>query len=100
MDADLTEEQRRLQECAINGRLNVSQYAGENGPVTTIYGDPDGLQSLAQILLGLAALDQQRVPLSNLPVGEGFHLHLLAARGLLAESHPLDLGRLDARHEE
>jgi hypothetical protein len=93
----LSPEQRRLQSCSIAGDLRISTYEGDDGLVVTLYGDPDGLRSLAAILKDLAALDQQHVPSKNLPVGEGFHLHLIESRGLASESLKLDLGRSDPR---
>lgn len=100
MDGELSLEQHRLQTCAIVGDLRISLYDGDDGPVATLYGDPDGLRNLAAILNDLAALDQQRVPARNLPVGEGFHLHLFESRGLADDSIQLDLGRSDPRVEK
>ena len=65
--------------------------------MATIYGDPQGLRCLANILQDLADLDQQQIPARNLPVGEGFHLHLMKSRGLANGSLQLDLGRSDIR---
>ena len=96
----LSPEQHRLQTCAIAGDVRIGIYDGDDGPVATLYGDPEGLRSLATILNDLTALDQQRVPHSNLPVGEGFHLHLLESRGLARGSLKLDLGRTDLRVEQ
>ena len=93
----LSPEQRRLQSCSIAGDIRISTYEGDDGPIVTLYGDPDGLRSLAAILNDLAALDQQKVPHSNLAVGEGFHLHLFVSRGLANGSLKLDLGRTDLR---
>ena len=93
----LSPEQRRLQSCSIAGDIRIATYEGDDGPVVTLYGDPEGLRSLAVILNDLASLDQQRVPDRNLPVGEGFHLHLFESRGLTNGSLKLDLGRTDPR---
>ena len=93
----LSPEQRRLETCSVAGDIRVAVYDGEDGQVMTLYGDPDGFRSLALILNDLADLDQERVPARNLPVGEGYHLHLLESRGLAAGSLKLDLGRSDLR---
>ena len=96
----ITPEQHRLQTCSIAGDLRIAMYEGEDDdkrPIVTLYGDPDGLRSLAAILNDLASLDQQSVPNSNLPVGEGFHLHLIQSRGLADGSLKLDLGRSDPK---
>ena len=97
MDAEISPEQHRLQTCKIVGDLRVALYDGDDGPVATVYGDPDGLRSLATILNDLAALDQECVPPRNLPVGEGFHLHLFESRGLSDGSMHIDIGRSDPR---
>lgn len=97
MNAEISPEQRRLQTCKIIGDLRVAFYEGDDGPVATVYGDPDGLRSLAAILNDLASLDQQSVPVSNLPVGEGFHLHLIESNGLSDGSMDFDIGRSDPR---
>lgn len=100
MNHEVSPEQMNLQTFSIEGELKIGFYdCEEKGPVATIYGDPVGLRSLASVLTTLADLDQQVVPLRNLPVGEGFHLHLSVDRGLKNGSSQLDLGRLDQRVE-
>lgn len=93
----ISTEQQYLQTCSIDGHLRVSCYDGHQGQIVTLYGDPDGLRSLAKLLNNLATLNQQSVPIRNLPIGEGFHLHLLKSRGLASGSLDLDLGRSDKR---
>jgi hypothetical protein len=84
----------------MSGKLNVAFYDDEeNIPIATVYGDPEGLRSLASILTMLADIDQEKLPLNNLPVGEGYHIHLHDWVGLLEGSLKLDLGRLDERSE-
>ena len=97
MDAEISPQQHRLQTCEIVGDLRIAFYDGENGTVATVYGDPDGLRSLATLLSDLAELDQQSVPFRNLSIGEGFHLHLTESRGLSSGSIRLDIGRSDPR---
>ena len=97
MDAEISPEQHRLQTRKIVGDLRVAFYDGDDGPVATVYGDPDGLRNFATILNDLAALDQERVPPRNLPVGEGFHLHFFESRGLADGSMHIDIGRSDPR---
>ena len=100
MDAGKSTEQLKLESFKVEGDLTVAFYEGEQGPITTIYGDPTGLRSLASALMTLADLNQQEVPFRNLPVGEGFHLHLFQSRGLTEDSCQLDLGRSDPRIED
>ena len=68
MDAEISPEQHRLQTCKIVGDLRVALYDGDDGPVATVYGDPDGLRSLATILNDLAALDQESFHLAIFPL--------------------------------
>lgn len=98
MDDQFTNEHQSLRKFKIVGELEVSVYTDhEQKSIVSVYGDPEGLRSLAAVLSTLADLNQQRVPLCNLPVGEGFHLSLASQRGLSDSSLQIDLGRLDSR---
>lgn len=60
-----------------------------------IHGDPEGLKSLAALLLKLADTDQDSI--SNLPVGAREHLHLRPKLELSNSSDNVIIGRLDAK---
>ncbi len=60
-----------------------------------IHGDPEGLRSLANLLLKIANLDQESV--AALPVGAREHVHLRPNFGLSASSFRVIVGRLDAK---
>ena len=59
-----------------------------------IHGDPEGLRSLANLLLKLADLDQTTV--ADLPVGAREHYHLQPEYDLAISSVQPMVGRLDA----
>lgn len=60
-----------------------------------IDGDPEGLRSLANLLLKIADLDQKSI--ADLPVDAREHVHLRPNFGLSASSLPVIVGRLDAK---
>lgn len=60
-----------------------------------IHGDPDGLRSLAKLLLQLADFDQETNP--NLPAGAKEHEHLQPNFELSSNSFQTIIGRLDAK---
>lgn len=60
-----------------------------------IHGDPEGLRSLANLLLKLADLDQESVV--DLPVGAREHVHLQPKFDLSNSSEAVIVGRLDAK---
>lgn len=60
-----------------------------------IHGDPEGLRSLANILLEMADLNQDTN--INLPEGAREHLHLRPNIELSRSSATVILGRLDAK---
>lgn len=62
-----------------------------------IHGDPDGLKSLAQLLLELAELDQEKVADRYLPPGAREHYSLQPNFELSKSSNVVTLGRLDAK---
>jgi hypothetical protein len=60
-----------------------------------IHGDPEGLRSLANLLLKLADLDQDNV--AELPIGAREHVHLRPNIELSNSSEAVIVGRLDAK---
>lgn len=60
-----------------------------------IHGNPDGLKSLAKLLLKLADLNQDKV--DGLPIGAREHIHLRPKFDLAVSSTEVIIGRLDAK---
>ena len=60
-----------------------------------IHGDPEGLRSLAALLLKLADLDQGNI--TSLPIGARAHEHLRPKFELSNSSEAVIVGRLDAK---
>lgn len=60
-----------------------------------IHGDPEGLRSLANLLLKLADLDQESI--TGLPIGARSHEHLRPTFELSNSSETVIVGRLDAK---
>jgi hypothetical protein len=87
----------------ITGHLNATIANKEdefNGEVIRwqeimIHGDPDGLRSLARLLLELADINQEK--LKNLPLGAREHYHLSPNINTSKSSVELILGRLDSK---
>ena len=75
---------------------NESEFEGgiEYWNDVLIHGDPQGLRSLANLLLKLADLDQGTVV--GLPVGAREHYHLRPKFDLSNSSQQVIVGRLDA----
>ena len=87
----------------IKGHLDIFIAQNEDesdGEITKwqnilIHGDPEGLRSLAMILLKLADTDQN--DLVDLPEGAREHVHLRPKYDLSSSSEELIVGRLDAK---
>lgn len=62
-----------------------------------IHGNPEGLKSLAKLLLEIAELDQEEVEDEYLPNGAREHYHLTPDKELSKSSNPVIVGRLDAK---
>jgi len=88
---------------AITGNLDIfivqneEQFEGrtEKWQEVLIHGDPEGLRSLAKLLIKLADLDQNSVV--GLPVGAREHVHLRPRFDLSDSSERVIIGRLDAK---
>ena len=62
-----------------------------------IHGDPEGLRSLAKILIDLAEINQDLIDESLLPTGEREHITLLSGIDISNSSDNVTIGRLDAK---
>jgi len=62
-----------------------------------IHGDPEGLRSLAKLLIEIANLNQEEVDDKDLPVGAREHYHLRPKFELTNSSDTVIVGRLDAK---
>jgi hypothetical protein len=62
-----------------------------------IHGNPEGLKSLAKLLIEIAELNQEGVDDKYLPVGAREHYHLRPGIELANSSDEVIVGRLDAK---
>ena len=62
-----------------------------------IHGNPEGLKSLAKLLLEIAELNQEEVEDKYLPKGAREHYHLTPNIELSKSSNIVIIGRLDAK---
>ena len=62
-----------------------------------IHGNPEGLKSLAKLLIEIAELNQEKVPDKYLPIGEREHYHLDPGFELSNSSNRVIVGRIDAK---
>ena len=89
----------------IKGILDVfvsRNEAEENGELLAwneimIHGNPEGLKSLAKLLLEIAELNQEEVAAEYLPAGAREHYQLRPGIELSASSDQVIVGRLDAK---
>jgi hypothetical protein len=72
-------------------------FGDESRDVVTIYGDPDGLRWLANVLIAIADTDQRCISDDNLPPDEGFHTDLRPGIDCHVASKHGIVGRLDAK---
>jgi hypothetical protein len=98
-------EYRRIKGGEIQGVLDIfvsRSEAEENGEIAEaneilIHGNPDGLRSLAKLLLEIAELDQEAMDDKYLPVGAREHYLLRPGLELSASSDQVIMGRIDAK---
>ncbi|AII53236.1 hypothetical protein [Hymenobacter sp. APR13] len=78
---------------------NEEKYEGktEKWSEVLIHGSPEGLKSLAKLLIEIAELDQEKVADKYLPVGAKEHYHLRPGFELSRSSVEVIVGRLDAK---
>lgn len=62
-----------------------------------IHGNPEGLKSLAKLLLEIAGLNQEEVDDKHLPIGAREHFLLRPGIELSASSDQVVIGRIDAK---
>jgi hypothetical protein len=87
----------------IEGHLDIFEVENEDefeGEITKwkeiyIHGDPQGLKSLANLLIKIADTNQDN--LNNLPNGAREHVHLKPKFDLSSSSDVVIVGRLDAK---
>ena len=93
----------RIRYHKITGHLDITiankqdEFEGEveKWQEVMIHGDPDGLWSLAQLLLELADTNQEKM--KDLPKGAREHYHLCPNNNISKSSVNVILGRLDAK---
>ncbi len=89
----------------INGHLDIivsqheEEFEGEKEQwnEVSIHGNPEGLKSLAKLLLEIAELNQENLPEKHLPNGAREHFHLRPNIELSKSSTEVIVGRLDAK---
>jgi hypothetical protein len=76
---------------------NEDELNGENlrWKQILIHGDPNGLKSLAKLLINLAELNQENI--NHLPTGARVHIHLRRKIELSNSSDEVIIGRIDAK---
>jgi len=62
-----------------------------------IYGTPDGLLQLADLLTAIARIDQSEIADQNCPLNEGMHTTLHGGAEFKGPSVTLNIGRLDSK---
>ena len=83
----------------IIGHLDIfvgeNEDEGEKWNEILIHGDPEGLRSLARLLIKLADTNQDNI--EGLPIGAREHIHLRPKFDLADSSEDVIVGRLDAK---
>ena len=90
-------------ESQITGNLDIfivqneDRYDGEiiRSQDILIHGDPEGLKSLATLLIKIADTNQNDI--ASLPVGAREHIHLRPKYDISKSSEQVIIGRLDAK---
>jgi hypothetical protein len=102
---EITMKYKHIKSNEIEGELDifVSHNEDEDDGVITkwneilIHGNPEGLKSLAKLLLEIAELNQEEVEEKYLPIGAREHYHLTPNIELSKSSNSVIIGRLDAK---
>lgn len=98
-------EYKQLKGNEIEGELDIfvsHNEDDEDGEITKwneilIHGNPEGLRSLAKLLIEIANLNQDEVEDKYLPIGAREHYHLTPNIELSKSSDRVIVGRLDAK---
>lgn len=98
-------EYKQLKGNEIEGELDIfvsHNEDDEDGEITKwneilIHGNPEGLRSLAKLLIEIADLNQEEVENKYLPIGAREHFHLTPNIELSKSSARVIVGRLDAK---
>lgn len=98
-------EYKQLEGNEIEGELDIfvsHNEDDEDGEITKwneilIHGNPEGLRSLAKLLIEIADLNQEEVENKYLPIGAREHYHLTPNIELSKSSDRVIVGRLDAK---
>ncbi len=98
-------EYKQLKGNEIEGELDIfvsHNEDDEDGEITKwneilIHGNPEGLRSLAKLLIEIADLNQEEVENKYLPIGAREHYHLTPNIELSKSSDRVIVGRLDAK---
>ena len=82
-------------------RIQVSVSAKERPKTASIgiYGTPEGLLQLADLITAIASVDQSRIPDTNCPPNEGIHATIQAGSEFLGSRVTVNLGRLDRKSD-
>lgn len=98
-------EYKQIKGNEIEGELDIfvsHNEDDEDGEITKwneilIHGNPEGLRSLAKLLIEIANLNQDEVEDKYLPIGAREHYHLTPNIELSKSSDRVIVGRLDAK---
>lgn len=98
-------EYKQLKGNEIEGELDIfvsHNEDDEDGEITKwneilLHGNPEGLRSLAKLLIEIADLNQEEVENKYLPIGAREHFHLTPNIELSKSSDRVIVGRLDAK---
>ncbi len=94
-----------MKDINIQGELDVfishqeDEHYGETSTWSEvlIHGNPEGLKSLAKLLMEIAELNQNDTEDKQLPTGARAHVHLRPGMELSKSSCEIIVGRLDAK---
>lgn len=79
----------------LNGNLQIWMIEEDDRQKIMIYGDPKGLKSFGEILIGLSEVNQENY--KCMPDGERDHTHIYPGSHLSKGSLETIIGRLDAK---
>jgi hypothetical protein len=105
VEGELSMQYKHIKGNEMDGELNIfvshreDEFEGviSKWEEVSIHGNPEGLRSLAKLLLELADLNQDEVEDNYLPIGAREHYHLRPNIELSNRSVEVIIGRLDAK---